>query len=122
MVKGKKVQVGFTISLYARLPLETGPGPERRTAAAKVWEGLREIVKSLAPMRGSRARAEIDPPRTAAYFAPDSQMEPEVALSARVFHAADYLAEVTAGEGTKLHQVTRRLTELGLTERRPPAR
>jgi hypothetical protein len=121
MVKGKKVQVGFTVSLYARLPLEGGPGLERRAAAAKVQEGLREIVESLATKDESRARVEIDVPRTAAYFAPDARMEPEIALSARVFHAAEYFTEVTAAEETRLHQLTRRLTQMGLTERRPPA-
>jgi hypothetical protein len=47
LVKGRKVQVGFTISLYARLPLDKPAGEERRKDAAKVLEGLREIVESL---------------------------------------------------------------------------
>ena len=33
MVKGRQVQVGFTLGLYARLPVESGPGPEREAAA-----------------------------------------------------------------------------------------
>ncbi len=40
MVRGRQVQVGFTISLYARLPVEAGPGPERvrhRAVISNTW-------------------------------------------------------------------------------------
>jgi hypothetical protein len=118
MVRGCKVQVGFTLGLYARLPLGTGPGPERVAAAAEVWEGLREIAQSLAPQAGSGARVEVEGQRAAAFFQPEGQMLPEVALNARVFHGDDYFAEVTVDEEARLRDVTRRLTDLGLKERR----
>jgi hypothetical protein len=118
MVKGRQVQVGFTVGLYARLPLETGPGPERLAAAAEIREGLREIAQSLAPREGSRARVEIEGPRVAAFFEPEAQMHPEIALTARVFHGDDYFAELTADEEATGRAVTARLAEMGLTERR----
>jgi hypothetical protein len=118
MVKRRQVQVGFTLGLYARLPVETGPGPEREAAAAEIWEGLREIAQSLAPPEGSRAGVEIDSPRSAAFFAPEGRMRPEIAFNARLFHGDDYFAEVTVGEEKKVQDVTRRLTEMGLKERR----
>jgi hypothetical protein len=118
IVKGRQVQVGFTIGLFAALPLEKGPGPERATAAAEIRERLREIVRSLAPPEGSRARLEIDSPRPAVSFAPEGQVQPEIGLDARVFHGDDYFAEATAGEEERLRGVTRRLTEMGLRERR----
>jgi hypothetical protein len=120
MVKGRQVQVGFTISLYARLPLEGGPGAERRAAAARVREGLREIVESLGASEASRARVEIEGPRIAAFFEPGGEKRPEIALSARVFHADDYFLEVTADEERGLRRAVQRLTEMGLTERRRP--
>jgi hypothetical protein len=122
MVKGRQVQVGFTISLYARLPLEEGPGAERRAAVAKVQEGLREILQRLTEREGSRARAEIEAPRQAAFFEPGGGKPPDVALSARVFHADDYFTEVTADEERGLRRASQRLVEMGLTERRPPIR
>ena len=122
MVRGRKVQVGFTLSLYARLPLGTGPGPERVAAAAEIWEGLREIAQSLAPREGTRARVEVESQRAAAFFAPEGRMLPEVAFNARVFHGGDYLADVTVDEEKRLRDVTRRLTEMGLKERRPSPR
>jgi hypothetical protein len=118
MVRGRRVQVGFTVGLYARLPLETGPGPGRKAAAAEIWEGLREIAQSLAPREGSRARVEVEPQRAAAFFEPEGRMMPEVAFNARVFHGDDYFKEVTVDEEARLHDVTRRLTEMGLKERR----
>jgi hypothetical protein len=116
MIKGRKLQVGFTVSLYARLPLDKGPGAERRADAAKVWERLREIAESLVPKEGSRARVEIEAPRTAAFFRPESQMKPEIALVARVFHGDSYLAEVTPDERDRFAAVAKRLTEMGLKQ------
>ncbi len=118
MVKGRKVQVGFTLGLYARLPTGTGPGPAREAAAKAIWEKLREIAQSLAPQKGSRARVEVEGLRAAAFFAPEGQMRPEVAFNARVSHGDEYFTEVKTAEEKKLHEVTRRLTEMGLKERR----
>ena len=116
LVKGRRLHVGFTLNLYARMPLEQGPGPERRADAAKVWQGLREIADSLAPEPGGRARLEVEAPRTAAFLRPESQMRPEIGLVARVFHGDDYLAEVTPEERDQMGAVGRRLTEMGLKQ------
>lgn len=115
-VKERKLQVGFTISLYARLPLEKGPGEDRQAAATEIWQGLREILQSLVPKEGSNARVEIEAPRTAALLRPENQMKPEIGLNARVFHAEEYFAEVTADERAGLSAVTKRLTDMGLRQ------
>ena len=117
MVRGRQVQVGFTISLYARLPVGSGPGPERVAAAAEIWEALREIAQSLAPRVGPRARVDVEAQRPAAFFAPEGGMLPEVAFVARVFHGDDYFAEVTVTEEQRLRAVTGQLAKMGLTER-----
>jgi hypothetical protein len=117
MVKGNKIQVGFTVSLYARLPLDKAPGTERRAEAAAIRERLAKLVQSLVPREGSRARVEIDPPRAAVVLESEGQREPEIALYARVFHGDEYFAEATAAEEKKVHDVTRRLTEMGFQER-----
>ena len=116
LAKGQKVQVGVTIALYARLPMEKTAGEERRTDAAGVWRGLKEILETLVPKEGSSARVEIDPPRGAAFFRPENEMKPEIGLTGRLFHGDDYFAEVTADEREKLSVVARRLTELGLKQ------
>jgi hypothetical protein len=111
---GSKIQVGFTLTLYAALPMEKGPGPERREAGRQIWEKLREVVESLAPPADSRARAEIEPPRTAAFLRPENQMQPEIGLTARVFHGDDYFAPVTGEERNKLAGAEQKLASLGL--------
>jgi hypothetical protein len=117
MVRARPVQVGFTISLYARLPVETGPGPERVAVAAEIWDALREIAQSLAPRVGPKARVDVEAQRPAAFFSPEGGMLPEVAFTARVFHGDDYFAEVTVSEEQKIRAVTGQLAEMGLKER-----
>src|SRR5262245_20637173 len=74
-MRGKeKVQVGFTIDLSARLPVERAPGAERREEAARIWERLKTIVESLAPPEGAKARLEIEPREIVAYFRPENEM------------------------------------------------
>jgi hypothetical protein len=111
---GQTVQVGFTVDLYASLPQDEEPGPERIEASFRIWERLRSIVESLAPAEGSGVRVEIEPRRTAAYLRPENELKPEVGLRARVFHGDDYFAAVTSDERTRLSAAERRLAGMGL--------
>ena len=113
MKEGKKIQVGITLELYARLPMDKPPGPERRAAAAEVLGKLRQIVESLRPESGE-VRVQVEPPRTAAYLRRETEMEPEVRLSAQIYHAHDYFAPVTEDERARISTLERRLTTLGL--------
>lgn len=113
-VKGSRVQVGFTVSLYAQLPLEAAPGAERRTDAGRVLEGLREIVEILVETGSGKGRVEIESPRTAAFFRPENDMQPEIALTARVYHAEGYLTEVTSEERDAFGGAITRLGQMGL--------
>jgi hypothetical protein len=115
-VEERRVQVGFTVILYASLPLEKGPGEGRRADVATVWQGLREILQTIVPKEGGRVRVEIDAPRSAAIFRPENEMKPEVSLSARLYHGDDYFAEVTADEREGLSALTKRLTGMGLKQ------
>ncbi|MFI5183426.1 MAG: hypothetical protein ACHQNV_03430 [Vicinamibacteria bacterium] len=116
-LKGRQVQVGFTLSLYARLPMEKAPREERRAAAEEIRKHLREIVQALAPPQDSRARVEIEAPRATVVIEPGGGREPEVAVHARVFHRDDYFAETTVAEEKRVHDATRRLTDMGVRER-----
>lgn len=117
LVRGRQVQVGLTILLYARLPMEEKTGARRRALGAEIQAGLRDIAQSLKPGEDSPARMEILPPRQAAILSPQGGMEPEIAVEARVFHAGDYTAEVTREEKDKLLSAIRRgLAAAGLKE------
>jgi hypothetical protein len=118
VVKRRRVQVGFTLSLHARLPREEGSrGEKPRAAVAEIREVLREIVNSLAPPPGSRARVEIEAPRAGVVLEPEGRREPEVVLHAHVFHGDEYFAEPTIAEEQKVYGVARQLIEKGFKER-----
>jgi hypothetical protein len=114
-LKGKeKVQVGFTVDLYAALPADKTPGDERLEAARQIWERMRGIVQSLAPEGQSGVRVEIDPPQTAAYLRPENEMKPEIGLRARIFHGDAYFTAVTPEDRQTLSVAERKLGGMGL--------
>jgi hypothetical protein len=112
----QKIQVGFTIDLYARLPVEKAPGTERVEEAQRIQERLRAMVSSLSPERGGNVRVEIEPTRSAAVLRPENEMAPEISVRARVFHGDDYFAAVTEDERARISAVDRRLAALGLRQ------
>jgi hypothetical protein len=102
LVEGRQVQVGLTIFLYARFPMQAKDSASRRALAAEIQSGLRDILQSIQPGGDSPARMQVQPPRQAAVLSPQSGMEPEIAVEARIFHAGDYTKEVTREEKDKL--------------------
>ena len=110
----QKMQVGFTVDLYAAVPGDKPPGPERIAEATRIWERLRAIVESLPRADGSTARVEIEPFRVAAYLRPENEMKPEIGLRAHVFHGDQYFKPVTDDERTRLSAVARKLEGAGL--------
>jgi hypothetical protein len=114
-VRGRKqVAVGFTVDLYAALPLDVPAGPERQAEAARIWQRLRTILESVVPADTGGARIEVEPRQAAAFLRRENQLQPEIGLRARVFHGADYFAAVTADERTRLSVLERALKEKGL--------
>ena len=111
----QKIQVGFTIDLYARLPMEKAAGAEREEETGRVQERLRAMVSSLAPADGN-VRLEIEPPRAAAFLRPENEMAPETSVRARVFHGDDYFVAVTEDERARVSAVDHKLAALGLRQ------
>ncbi len=114
MEQGAEVQVGFELSLFARVPGEVAAGLERQGAVERTWDRLREIAESLLPLVGADGRLEVDPYDAAARLRPQTQFAPEVLLSARLFHGSDLLAPVKPGDRERLKPLEDRLHELGL--------
>ena len=108
----EKLQVGFSLSLYAEAPMDKAPGTERRAAAEALKQELLAFVEEAFPA-GERARAEMDPPRTAV-LRPENELKPEVSYTWRIFHKDDYLKPVTADDRDSLSVLEKRLTERGL--------
>jgi len=117
MERGQQVQVGFDLELFVRFPPGMPPGPERRAAVLALWDRMREIAESLAPLAGADARVEVDPFDEATRLRPETQFAPEILLTARLYHGSDLLAPVQPGDRERLRPLEERLHELGLKPR-----
>jgi hypothetical protein len=114
MHDGERVQVGFALDLYARLPAGL---PTAEQAFGALWDRLREIAESLVPLVGPQARMEVDPFEAAGRLRPETGFAPEVLLQARLFHASDYFAPLSDQDRDRMRPIEGRLTELGLRAR-----
>jgi hypothetical protein len=117
MERGAQVQVGFELSLYARVPTGVAPGGDGQAVAEALWDRMREIAESLLPLAGADGRVEVDPFEAATRLRPETQFAPEVLLTARLFHGPDLLQPVEPGEREQLKPLEDRLHELGLKPR-----
>jgi len=117
MHRGARVQVGFELELYARIPTGIPPDAERRDAVVGIWDRLRQIAESLAPEEPKDDRLEVDPFDAAGRLRPETGFAPEVLLKARIFHASDYFEPTGADERQHLRPLEERLHELGLRQR-----
>lgn len=111
--QGQAVQVGFELSLFARIP-DLHASDERPAAVVALWDRLRDVALSLAPLVGGDARIEVDPFDAAGRLRPETQFAAEVMLQARIFHSSDYFAPASAADREHLRPLERRLGELGL--------
>lgn len=112
-----KVQVGFTLSLWAAAPMDESPGPEQEGAVRALWEELRTLAECAVPTSERQAGAEIEPPHMAV-LRPENDFKPEVGLTWRLFHRDDYLAPVTGADRERLAALEKRLLAMGLKQGR----
>jgi len=114
----ERVQIGFTVDLYALLPMDKSPGDERRELGMAMWKQLRailqEAVQQAGAPSGGQARLEVEPMRVAAVLRPENEMQPEVNLRARVFHADDYFTSVSLADRDRLSVFEKKLSAMGL--------
>ncbi len=114
MQGSERLQVGYELDLYARLP----PGlSSAEQGFAALWDRLREIAESLLPLVGPQARMELEPFDAAGRLRPETGFAPEVLLQARLFHATDYFVPAGDQDRERLRPLEERLTELGLRSR-----
>jgi len=114
MHDGKPVQVGFTLTLYARIPTEIPPSPERRAAVIATWDRLREIADTLVAQEPEGTDIEVGPYDAEERFRRENNFRPEVSLDARIVHEKDYFQPVDADDRGRLRPLELRLRALGL--------
>lgn len=113
MREGEKLQVGFTLTLYAAVPMELPAGAERQQAAVRVRQALREMAEDAVPESERRGRVELEPPHTA-LLRPENELKPEIGLTWRLVHADECLKPVTADDREGLGRLEKRLVAMGL--------
>jgi hypothetical protein len=114
MHEGQPVQIGYTLTLYARVPTEIAPSPKRRAAVIATWDRLREIADDLGAREPEGTDIEVGPYDAEERFRRENGFRPEVSLEARIVHEKDYFEPVDEGARARLRPLERRLRELGL--------
>lgn len=114
MHKGRAVQVGFRLHLYARVPTEIPPSPERRAAVIATWDRLREIADALVTLEPEGTDIEVGPYDAEERYRRENGFRPEVRLETRIVHEEDYFQAVDADDQKRLRPLEQRLKELGL--------
>jgi hypothetical protein len=110
---GELMQVGFDLSLFARIP-DLPAGDERFAEVHAMWDRLREIADSLGGLLAGDGRIEVDPFEEAGRLRPETGFAPEIMLQARLFHSAEYFTPPSAADRARLRPIEQRLGELGL--------
>jgi hypothetical protein len=110
---GARVQVGFDLSLFARIP-DMPASDERVRAIEAIWDRLVEIAESLAPLLGASGRVEVTPFDLAARLRPETRFAPEVMLQARLVHPSDHLAPPSEADRDRVRPIEEHLAGLGL--------
>ena len=113
MRDGEKIQVGFRLTLYAEVPMDTSAVDERQHVALKVREELRELAEAAVPESERGGGLELEPPHTA-LLRPENEFRPEFGFTWEIFHGDDYLTPVTPDDRQDLARLEKRLLGLGL--------
>lgn len=111
--QGARVQVGSDLSLFARIP-DMPASDERVRAIEAIWDRLREIAESLAPLLGASGRVDVAAFDLAARLRPETRFAPEVMLQARLVHASDSSATPSEAGRDGLKPLEEQLARLGL--------
>jgi hypothetical protein len=110
---GERVHLGYTLSLYAEIPMDKAPGKERQEAGRVLREELRALLQEAVPPEKREAAAELETPR-AAVLRPENDLRPEIGLTWRLFHKDEYMKAVDDADRQRLGSLEKRLVQMGL--------
>ena len=117
VVRGERVQVGFSLTLYVAAPLESAPGPQRMEAVGKLWDELKLLAEDVAPEEQRTARVQLEQ-AARVVLRPENEFKPEVGLTFHLFPRGGSLEAVTAEDRDRMSQVEKRLLALGVKQGR----
>jgi hypothetical protein len=116
-VRGERVQVGFSLTLYVAAPLESAPGPQRMEAVGKLWDELKLLAEDIAPEEQRTARVQLEQ-AARVVLRPENEFKPEVGLTFHLFPRGGSMAAVTDQDRERVTQVERRLLAFGVKQGR----
>jgi hypothetical protein len=116
-VRGEKVQVGFSLTLYVAAPLENAPGPQRGEAVGRLWEELMALAEDIGPEDQRTARVQVEQ-AARVVLRPENEFRPEVGLTFHLFPGSRSMAAVTAEDRERVALVEKRLLAFGVKQGR----
>ena len=117
LVRGERVQVGFSLTLYVAAPMEASPGPERHQAVRELWDELKDLAEAVAPSEQRTARVDVEQ-AARVVLRPENEFKPEVGLTFHVFPRGGTMAAVTTEDRERLGVVEKRLLAHGVKQGR----
>lgn len=115
-VRGERLQVGFSLTLYVAAPMEM-PIAERSAAMGKLWDELKELADDVAPPEQRTARVQVEQ-AARAVLRPENEFKPEVGLTFHLFPRGGGMAAVGAEDRERMVQVEKRLLAFGIKQGR----
>jgi len=117
VVKGERIQVGFSLILYVAAPMESAPGAQRGEAVAKRWDELKLLAEAIAPAEQRTARVQLEQ-AARVVLRPENEFKPEVGLTFNLFPRGRSMGPVTAEDRERMTQLERRLLAFGVKQGR----
>jgi hypothetical protein len=117
VVRGERLQVGFSLTLYVAAPLGSTAGAPRVDAIAKLWDELKELAEDVAPSEQRTARVQLEQ-AARVVLRPENEFKPEVGLSFHLFPRGGSLAAVTNEDRDRMATVEKRLLAFGVKQGR----
>jgi hypothetical protein len=113
VVKGERVQVGFSLTLYVAAPLEDAPGPQRGAAIGKLWDELKALAEDVAPLEERTAKVQLEQ-AARVVLRQENEFKPEVGLTFHLFPRGASPAGVSNVDRDRMTALEKRLVAFGV--------
>jgi hypothetical protein len=117
VVRGERLQVGFSLTLYVAAPMEKTAGAQRTELVAKLWDELKALGEDIAPSAERTARVEVEQ-SARVVMRPENEFKPEVGLTFHLLPRGGALAAVTNEDRDRVTVIEKRLLAFGVKQGR----
>jgi len=117
VVRGERLQVGFSLTLYVAAPMDGAPRAERGAEVGKLWDELKSLAEDLVPPEQRTARVQVEQ-SARVVLRPENEFKPEVGLTFHLMPRGGALAAVTEADRDRMAQLEKRLISFGVKQGR----